>query len=90
MSSSESMARPRYVLSHFAFCIVISIHLISRRILMTSTLLQAFIEYIRQSLELTASVMGMLQRSIDLLTIYGIPVSSFNLGLKTLHNLFHT
>ncbi|KAL7228266.1 hypothetical protein ACSBR2_007053 [Camellia fascicularis] len=30
-------------------------------------------EYTRQSLELTASMMGMLQRSLDLLTIYGIP-----------------
>ncbi|GMP62927.1 hypothetical protein CsSME_00024839 [Camellia sinensis var. sinensis] len=33
----------------------------------------ASIEYTGQSLELTASVMGMLQRSIDLLSIYGIP-----------------
>ncbi|GMP55320.1 hypothetical protein CsSME_00020173 [Camellia sinensis var. sinensis] len=33
----------------------------------------ASIEYAGQSMELTASVMGMLQRSIDLLTIYGIP-----------------
>ncbi|GMP80378.1 hypothetical protein CsSME_00035496 [Camellia sinensis var. sinensis] len=33
----------------------------------------ASIEYTGQSLELTASVIGMLQRSIDLLTIYGIP-----------------
>lgn len=33
----------------------------------------ASIEYTHQSLELTTSVMGMLQRSLDLLTIYGIP-----------------
>ncbi|GMP53447.1 hypothetical protein CsSME_00018897 [Camellia sinensis var. sinensis] len=33
----------------------------------------ASIEYTSQSLEITASVMGMLQRSIDLLTIYSIP-----------------
>lgn len=33
----------------------------------------ASIEYTGQALELTASVMGMLQRSIDLLSIYGIP-----------------
>ncbi|GMP24225.1 hypothetical protein CsSME_00001564 [Camellia sinensis var. sinensis] len=31
------------------------------------------IEYTSQSLELTASLMRMLQRSLDLLTIYGIP-----------------
>ncbi|XP_028105113.1 uncharacterized protein LOC114304153, partial [Camellia sinensis] len=30
-------------------------------------------EYTRQSLELTASVMGMLQQSLDLLSIYSIP-----------------
>ncbi|KAL7213424.1 hypothetical protein ACSBR2_016030 [Camellia fascicularis] len=30
-------------------------------------------EYTRQSLELTASMMGMFQRSLDLLAIYGIP-----------------
>ncbi|GMP77497.1 hypothetical protein CsSME_00033759 [Camellia sinensis var. sinensis] len=47
--------------------------LISRRLLMTSTLLQASIEYTGQALELKASVMGMLQRSTDLLGIYGIP-----------------
>ncbi|XP_028088443.1 uncharacterized protein LOC114288999 [Camellia sinensis] len=50
----------------------------------------ASIEYTGQALPLTASVMGMLQRSMDLLSIYNIPVSSFNLSLKTLHNLFHT
>ncbi|GMP42166.1 hypothetical protein CsSME_00011991 [Camellia sinensis var. sinensis] len=33
----------------------------------------ASFEYTRQSLELTASVMGMLQRSLDLLVIYSIP-----------------
>ena len=57
---------------------------------MTSTLLQASIEYTRQALELTALVMGMLQRSMDLLSIYSILVSSFNLSPKSLHNLFHT
>ncbi|XP_028069559.1 uncharacterized protein LOC114272081 [Camellia sinensis] len=31
-------------------------------------------EYTRQSLDLTASVMGMFQRSLDLLAIYSIPV----------------
>lgn len=50
----------------------------------------ASIEYTGQSLELTASVMGMLQRSLDLLSIYSIPISSFNISPKTLHNLFHT
>ena len=57
---------------------------------MTSTFLQASIEYTGQALELTASGMGRLQRSMDLVSIYSIPVSSFNLSLKTLHNLFHT
>ncbi|CAL5367674.1 unnamed protein product [Camellia sinensis] len=76
MSLSESMARPRYVLLDFAFCTVISIHLISRRILMTLTLLQASVEYTRQSLELIASAVGILQRCIGLLTIYNIPPHS--------------
>ena len=79
-----------YILySHF-----ISFLLIFRRILMLLTLLQASVEYTRQSLELTASVMRILQRSIDLLTIYGIPVSFFNRSLKLriicfIHNLMH-
>ncbi|KAI7989095.1 Protein MAIN-LIKE 2, partial [Camellia lanceoleosa] len=34
--------------------------------------------YTRQSLELTASVMGMLQWSLDLLAIYGIPIENRN------------
>ncbi|KAI8029683.1 Protein MAIN-LIKE 2, partial [Camellia lanceoleosa] len=33
-------------------------------------------EYTRQSLELAASMMGMFQRSLDLLAIYGIPICS--------------
>ena len=49
---------------------------------MLLTLLQASSEYTRQSLELTASVMGMLQQSLDLLAIYSIPVYSSDHGLK--------
>lgn len=75
---------------YFTFCTFISFQLISRRLLITSTLLQASIEYTRQALELSASVMRILQRSMDLLSIYGIPVSSFKLRPKTLYNLPHT
>ncbi|XP_028125420.1 uncharacterized protein LOC114322342 [Camellia sinensis] len=41
---------------------------------MTSTLLQASIKYTGQALELTALVMGMLQRSMHLLSIYDNPI----------------
>ena len=40
-------------------------------------LLQASPEYTRQSLEMNASMMGMLQRTFDLLALYSIPVCSF-------------
>ena len=43
---------------------------------------QASYEYTRQSLELNASMMGMLQRTFDLLALYSIPVCSFDHGLK--------
>ncbi|KAI7994534.1 Protein MAINTENANCE OF MERISTEMS, partial [Camellia lanceoleosa] len=42
-------------------------------ILMHLILLQASSEYTRQSLELNASMMGMLQRTFDLLALYSIP-----------------
>ncbi|XP_028071578.1 uncharacterized protein LOC114273941 [Camellia sinensis] len=45
-------------------------------------------EYTRQSLELTASVMGMLQQSLDLLAIYSIPVCFSDRGLKPYINCF--
>ena len=89
MSSSEFEARPQYML-YFTFCTFISFQLIFRRLLITSTLLQASIECTGQALELSASVIGMLRRSMDLLSIYGILVSSFNLRPKTLYNLLHT
>ena len=52
------------------------------------TLLQASSEYTRQSLKLTASLMGMLQQSLDLLAIYSIPVCSSDHGLKPYINCF--
>ncbi|KAF5932593.1 hypothetical protein HYC85_028764 [Camellia sinensis] len=39
-------------------------------------------EYTRQSVELNASMMGMLQRTFDLLALYSIPVCPSDDGLK--------
>mgnify|MGYP003703362931 CR=1 FL=1 len=75
-----------FCISH---CHFISFRLIFRRILMLLTLLQASSEYTRQSLKLTASVMGMFQQSLDLVAIYGIPVSLFQPQSQTLHNLMY-
>ena len=49
---------------------------------MLLTVLQASSEYTRQSLELTASVMGMLQLCLDLLSIYSILVCPSDHGLE--------
>ena len=48
--------------------------------------LQASSEYTRQSLELNASMMGMLQRTFDLLALYSIPVCPPDNGLKPFIN----
>lgn len=75
-----------------AFCILhchfILFFLIFRKILILLTLLQASSKYTRQSLELNASMMGILQRSFDLLAIYSIPVCSFDHSLKPYINCF--
>ena len=54
--------------------------------------LQASSEYTRQSVELNASLMGMLQRTLDALAVYGLPVCSSDHSLKShfvSHNLLH-
>ena len=50
--------------------------------------LQASSAYTRQSLEMNASMMGMLQRTFDLLALYSIPVCSPDTGLKPFIHCF--
>ncbi|XP_028060081.1 uncharacterized protein LOC114263696 [Camellia sinensis] len=45
-------------------------------------------EYTRQSLAMNASMMGMLQRTIDLLAVYSIPVCPSDAGLKPFIHCF--
>lgn len=68
-----------FLYSHF-----ISVYLKFHRILMHLILLQASSEYTLQSLEMNASMMGMLQRTFDLLALYSIPVCSSDHDLKSL------
>lgn len=69
-----------------SFCILhwhfILVYLIFRGILIYLVLLQASSEYTRQSVELNASMMGMLQWTFDLLALYSIPVCPSDDGLK--------
>ena len=69
--------------SHF-----ILVYLIFHRILMHLVLLQASFEYTRQSLAMNASMMGMLQRTLDLLALCSIPVCSSDTGLKPIIHCF--
>ena len=78
-----------YCILHLALSFhFISFLLIFCKILTHLILLQASSEYTRQSLELTASMMGMLQQGLDLLSIYGIPVCSSGHGLEPYINCF--
>ena len=69
--------------NHFIF-----VYLIVHRILMHLILLQASSASTRQSLVMNASMMGMLQRTFDLLALYSIPVCSSDSGLKPFIHCF--
>ena len=75
-----------YFILHLAY--FISVYLIFRRTLMYLILLQASSEYTRQSVELNASMTGMLRRTFDLLALYSIPVCSSDNGLKPFIHCF--